>query len=653
MITLIQILAWFICLLTFILGLGGWPVCTKAIVVASCVYVCFGGWFIYLSREFFEKFGTQIKEWSKRHKRGILIATAIFAILLSLALIIKIIYQYVNFEDMCHGWDEFWSYIANIIDFSELSRQISDDYIEVVTSIAIGTVIGVMTIALPIIVNTIHNLSDRYKTTYVVTLLKDEGAMKVFRIVLVVSIGLSAFWVSCYFFWLEALCTVTFFLFIVTLLLVVGMVVLVTKMTQYMMPSKLIQLVTKKINNKRIPKHYFNDNVYDATLFRYDSIEEKLRMRELKKVDAYDSIVTSYYIIITRVISLFGEDSSIQRKIIEFWTEKCFNAPHIENDIKYYTNCYYNFIYEIVDWSVAHNDPKLQEEAIRMVNILLKSHLGKPRKYGEQETAIHTKKYGLSWATMECLWKVMRKSVACTNDDMFRAYWQIVNNFYSLKYLDIRQSLEQKNQQEMERIVYSQIQYLCCSYVVGRNKYQLLDYILNYSQQVPFAWFLIPNTLEELLPAYILLQKSYSNYDFEMHFSFTDDYNLFSDIKRKNPIALFTSIILYILWYKDANWKGIKFEHDKNTNVYISQLLYIVKATTEDTDWVKYLHLEDLIKNKNDIVEGIESLLPDNIPTLYAKTHYTRRDRSEITLFNSFCLKIINILSKLLSFFKK
>lgn len=535
--------------------------------------------------------------------------------------------------------------LSKLIEAEEISKQVSDDFIEVVSSVAIGTIIGILTIALPIIVSTMHSLADRYQTNYVLVLLNRDWTLDVFRILLLSSLILSTSWVVCYFCASDKLCLIAILLFVFTLLFIFSLILLVARMVYFSIPNKLFYVVKNRLYTYNVPDTYFDSNVLN-NFQPWGTRAEKKRQQLLKDHDKYDSEITSLLVIVARIFAIFGFDPILRKEIYDFWGEVCRNASFVdENRIKYYTNGYYNFIYESAEWAISQNNAKLEEETITFLNILLKAHLGKSRKLGEPLTDEHKKKYIFSKETFACMWKIMRKSVDCPNEDMFKKYWQIVNNFYSLKYKDIIHYPVNdgiKQQEEIERNTYLMVSYLCCSYLMGRRKYNLIEYVLNYSQQSNFEWYLIPNNIVDVVTTFYIVKDWYVDWYVQQYFSFTDDYNLFDDMIIKNPIAQFTTLLLLIFGKQADQLKELSVEIKYQP--YIYTLIDIVKDINNETDWVKAVQVDSLLVNKEGILANLEGLLDQTrtaVPSMRftnSRTYNTKNKR--------------NCIEQLLSFFK-
>lgn len=103
-----------------------------------------------------------------------------------------------------------------------LKQHHEKDDIGVVTSIAIGTIISIMSIAFPVLVTVIHNLSNRYQNNYVVTEFRNNQALISFKNSLYISLVLSCCWIVCYYsksyFWSNL---IMFLLLIATMALII------------------------------------------------------------------------------------------------------------------------------------------------------------------------------------------------------------------------------------------------------------------------------------------------------------------------------------------------------------------------------------------------------------------------------------------------
>lgn len=589
----------FLCLFAFVMGIWGGG--TLVFFLFGC---CFAG-FIMLChiavllyrklKEFLPVVSNWIKslgKWLSTHKKAI----GIGAIILAILGIISILY--------CST--EIFSIIKSYL------TQHSNTYdINVITSVAIGTIVSIMAIAFPVLVTVIHNLSNRYQNNYVVTEFRNNKALKAFKYSLYISLGLSAGWIGCYYFsetkiWYNLL---MFLLLIATIKLVICLLYLIWKIIDFMTPNKLLDIIIEKINNLPPPSFYFDRNVYRPLAF--GSKEEFERMQKINAVENYDAETTRLYATIARLYAQFREDLIVRKSIEDFWKEKCRSVSSTEEKIKSYTNCYYNFIYEALDYAVEHNDPATQTRVVSFLNILLNSHLGEPRKYREPESEIHKIKYGLSWETIECMWIAMQKSVNCPNEGMFREYWQIAYNFYSRKYLNpIDRSVDCPiiDKIDNEQSFYYAIHYLCCSYLMGRKKYNLLDFALNYSQCMPFKWYLMPDNALDVVKTYTVIKDWHSDLNNQERFSLRNSRNLYDEIIASRPIEQFTCLLLLLLWQDDDDKYQIALNSKWNTNRNLEILKLVVNNITSETDWIKYFHMEESLTKKESIVKWLEHL---------------------------------------------
>lgn len=491
-----------------------------------------------------------------------------------------------------------------------LKQHHEKDDIGVVTSIAIGTIISIMSIAFPVLVTVIHNLSNRYQNNYVVTEFRNNQALISFKNSLYISLVLSCCWIVCYYS-KSYFCSnlIMFLLLIATMALIICLLLLIWRIIDFMTPNKLIDIIKSRIKSLTTPYYYFDRRVY-RPLYAYDSKEEIERMQKIQCIENYDAESTRLYSSIACIYALFRNDMIVRKNIENFWKEMCRKASYItKEETKYYTNCYYNFIYEAIDYAIEHNDPATQNRVMYFMDTLLNSHLGEPRKYREPESEIHKKKYGLSWETIECLWISMQKSVNCPNESMFREYWQIAYNFYSRKYHEDYNMLGgcpiidkiDNNEQHL----YYAIHYLGCSYLIGRKKYNLLDYALNYSQCMPFKWYLMPDNALDVIKTYTAIKEWHSDLNNNDRFSLSNSHNLYDEMITSRPIEQFTYMLLLILWNDNVVNTHIYLQRKWNQNRHLNGLIGLVQNTTNETDWVKYFHLEGSLINKESIVKWL------------------------------------------------
>ncbi len=587
----------FLCIIAFTYGLWG-----GGILVFFLFGCCFAGFImlchiVVLSYRKIKDFVPIVTDWIKsfskwlpKHKRAIGIGCIVLAILC----ILSILYCFTDI-------------FSSIINY--LKQHDNKEDITVITSVAIGTIVSIMAIAFPVLVTVIHNLSNRYQNNYIVTEFRNNKALKSFKYSLYISLGLSVGWIVCYYFletkiWYNL---IMFLLLIATITLVICLLYLIWKIIDFMTPNKLVDIIKDRIKNLIQPSYYFDRQIY-RPIYAYGSNEEMERMQKLHLIENYDAETTRLYATIACLYAQFREDMIVRKSIEDFWKEKCRIASYITKEkIKYFTNCYYNFIYEAFDYAIEHNDPATQIRVMIFLSILLNSHLGEPRKYREPESEIHKIKHGLSWETIECMWIAMQKSINCPNEGMFREYWQIAYNFYSRKYLNpIDRSVECPISDKMdnEQSFYYTIHYLGCSYLIGCKKYNLLDFALNYSQCIPFKWYLMPDNVLDVVKTYTIIKDWYSDLNNQERFSLKNSRNLYDKVIASRPIEQFTCLLLILLW-DDTDNSHHRMLDSQNTTRYLDGLLYVLRNTTVETDWIKYFHIEEYLTKKESIVKWL------------------------------------------------
>ena len=532
-------------------------------------------------------------KWLSTHKKAIGTGGIILAILG----IISILYCFTD--------------IFSII-IKYLKQHSNTNDINVITSVAIGTIVSIMAIAFPVVINVMHNLSMRYQNNYVVTIFQNRIELKVFKYSLYVSLGLSASWLFFYFFDSASFFWDNFFMYllcIATVFVVISLLVLIWKIVAFMTPTNLVEIIKEEIDSLHTPSYYFSPDTY--IFLEYGSNEENERLKRLSIIEDYDDLSTQPYVAILRIYALFPEDFSARKRIQKFWQEKCRKASCIIDNTKHYTKSYYNFIFASLDWAIDKNDYNSQEDAIMFLNTLFNAHLPVPQKFGEPEKDIHKIQYELSNETIEFIWKTMVKCINCSTTELFQKYWQRATNFYARKFqehFEIPGGCPVNGDIKDEKSLYYAIHYLCCSYLIGYKKFNLLDYALNYSQSMPFRWYLIPNNIEDTLRTYVTIKEWYENIDISSRFPLTDDPNLFDRMNIEKPIEQFTCLLLLLLWHDDDDNSSVALNLKWNTDRYLEILKLVVNNITSETDWIKYFHMEEFLTKKESIVKWLENL---------------------------------------------
>ena len=510
------------------------------------------------------------------------------------------------------------------------------DLIEVMTSAAIVTIVTIMTIALPVIITSMHKLVELYKTNYVMSIFNSDKALVWFRWLLVFAVSIAIAWVilffvgcNCWFYWVSiALC-------IATLALMSSMIILVARVVYYTLPNKFIQIVFDKIRESKAPNFYFDPIIYT---YSRDKKEEKKRLKKYYKTEEYDEESTILFIVLARVYVSVTEES-IRKNILEFWEEICRNASLQANGFKYYTNCFYNFIHEIEDWTIDHQDTKLQKDAIKFTNILLSAHLPKPRKLGEPENNTDERMY-VTYNTRKSLWKTIRRSVDLGSEEMFQKYWQIVNNMCSRKYESLIRYSNPKDFSN-EQVCMDILHYSCCAYLIAVKKYDLLKYVLNYSQTSPFHWQLLPEKIGDIIVHYTFTKQAYADMQYEMDFTFSDDYNLYDEKKACFPIEQLTILLLYYRWaFKTEGEPSVEIQEKEEK--YIQNLIEFAKAYPDSFNWVKSLGLDEFAKYKDEIVQYLQNLISQvkNGENRQAEQRHTESEGDSATSINT-CTQIL------------
>lgn len=463
--------------------------------------------------------------------------------------------------------------------------------INVILVVGVSTIISVMAVALPLLVNSISGLDKRYNSTYVVNVFCKDWTVWLFIIMLCVSICNIIVWTVAYFCRLEQVqLTSSVTLLAFTSLLIASTICLIVRIVLYGTPAYLFRIIKKKERRIGNPKHYF-DRMTNAK-----TIEENAAFD--RKTNRYYSILACLY------IEAFRKGNQLQQAILDFWNRKCTpdmpskkTLSNFDNSnityVVHFPECYYYFIREVEKWALAHEDKNSSYDGIVLLTrILLTGHM--PVKDDKLNKKVI---WTYSFETLDSMWKSMRNAVDNGMEQMFRRYWQIINNNALRRYSNSSFPLSSVEALCQEQRYYNRIQFLTCAYLIYRKSYGSLLYALNYTQSSRLQRHVLPNNISELLNTYVDFRFWYSNLSNQHYYSFSDDYQISSSFEAVHH-ATWLAALMFVLFWDEAKQNGeelnkkVLFRHWKTDNVrkylqYLLSTLVQLRDNTEHLEWLK------------------------------------------------------------------
>lgn len=495
----------------------------------------------------------------------------------------------------------FLAYILAILK-SINENLIAGTNTSVVLTIGASTIISIMAVALPLLINTIVNLDKRYNSTYVVDVFMKRCSVLTFMFLLLFAIMSIIGWTVVY----KSLQSIQklfdYILLASTFFLILGTLYLIFDIICFSIPSSLLKIIKKEINKIESPIGYYSimPNAqevkeitdFDDATYKYFGILACLYIDSIKKGDRQTEEITNYWKTITQPIAI---DST---------------RTYVLNTIQY-PSCYYYFIHEIEKWTYKTNKRSLPyTEVVDLTKMLLHAHITRDNyKYF----------WDYSFETLDNIWKSLRDIIDNDMDDMFKYFWQVVNNACMIResYKSIPSSV--KADVAYSQQVYSSRAFLCCSYLLSKKKYDLLKYAINYSQSVPLKRPMLPNTIDEVLNNYVYWRRWNSDFEKSEYLHLWDDN---STTARVNTIDILTNFAVFMasmIFAKNEKEKERFTQGNVRVQTYSKDefILYVGNLAISfktDSEWATYFDLPDITFTPEQRVSIFE-LLKDNYQT--------------------------------------
>ena len=488
--------------------------------------------------------------------------------------------------------------------------------VSVVLEIGIATVVSIMAVALPLLVNSISKLDHRYDSSYVVDAFCKDWTIWAFGIMLVLSIGAIISWAIAFFcHCMCALSVIQIVLLIFTFLLVIALICLIIQIIRYGIPTQLFKIIKNKEKRLEAPKSYFANQQDKKSIAKNEKFN--------KKTYKYYSILACLYVESSK------RGNQLQQEILKFWKEKCtpkvpqkkeIPQPHFGH-IAYtihYPNCYYYFIHEVEKWAYDNMDKQSScDDVIKLTSTFLKGQT--PEQLQENGQFVV---WTYSYETLLSLWQSMQGAIENGMKQMFQRYWQVVNNNAIRRYKNISLPLSKNESLAQEKIYYGHILFNTCGYVLYRKDYESLLYALNYTQSSRFERYALPNNISELLNEYVDYRIWHSNMSVQEDFMFSSDYHINSTFEAVHGVTWLTALMFVMYWIeaKQNNAdlsKGVFFRCENTTEIekhlrYLLSALVLLKDRYDEYEWLKEFGIAQAdVPSKQECEVYINSVMQD------------------------------------------
>ena len=388
------------------------------------------------------------------------------------------------------------------------------NYPDIVRVAMIPMIIAILAIALPMLIQTISRIEDKYNSTKLIVAFKKEPIYRTFWIVLFCAILSFICWVLqmprlADFGIFNKIIDNSAFLFITasTIFLIISTLRLFGLILTYYQTEKLLIRLTskykrpKKNNRKPLKKTIdFITKYYDLLKQKITTVSQKIITWYKSKQTNKTSKQTLYFEAVSSLLffSIQKADESLSRRLLEFLFD-CFISFRVDkkNEIIEYPQEYYNAVFE--------------------ANGLLCMQKRRPISYFNDSTlfALFIDEYQgtkFSPTTYQFLWKLIVQSLYYDRDDFIFSYWKKAHQLFNLflKPMDKKFNedwevinKDEIKERELERNEFLEFHYAIGGYLMFLGKYKLLKKVIDWTNQTPPKYVLVPETMHEVISKYM------------------------------------------------------------------------------------------------------------------------------------------------------
>lgn len=477
--------------------------------------------------------------------------------------------------------------------------------VTIVLAIGVATIVSIMAVAMPILINAVINLDNRYNSTYVVDIFRSRCSVRFFQSLLIISILSIVIWCIAYYYVPSKLVCSSIILLLTTLLLVVATLLLIYDVIRFTIPASLFKIIKTYIDSSSLPRGYYN---------------RRLTPNDLEQIKNFDTHTYRYFgVLACLYIDSIKKGDRQAEFIADYWTHLLYpNTSNIKADDYYaqpllFPSCYYYFVHKVEKWVFNTNKTSLQyEEVVNLSKIMLYAHI---RQNNSKCIWLITSE------TTACIWKSVRDAIDNNMDSMFKYYWQVVNNANMLYRSQLDISLSAKEYIQYGQNEYSKRAFLCCAYLLYMKKYELLKYAVEYSQSIPLKRPMLPNTIDEVFDNYVYWRRMNSDFEKSLSLNMLDNYSTNARVDTITILSDFAVFMSYLVLSgntkeKEKLERGHIYVLTYSKDEYIKYATYLVLLYSDDSyDWITYYGLDAPLYTKEQCSSIFESIM-DNYETI-------------------------------------
>lgn len=500
------------------------------------------------------------------------------------------------------------------------------DYPDIIRNALIPTIIAIFALGFPLLIQTITRIDDKYNSTKLIEVFRQEIITNIFIWSLIFSICFYIIWL------LQIPPFANWGLLIDnSALILLGLSTIVLIISTFLIVHLIhIYFVPEKLTNRLIKVHNNTKNEKRKTLY-FEAISKIL-----------------FY-------SINKADEPLARTLLEFYYGAfiTFRKGKEGKPIEY---------------------PQEYYEAIFEANELLCCRKKKTISYFNDSTLFHLfldefQKTVISPPTYSFLWKLIVQSIYHNREEFIVSYWHKAHQLFSLFMSSIHPDYDYsttppvlKNstavkEREKERQDFLEFHYVLGGLLMYRQKYSIIKVLMNFTQQQPPRYFLVPEKMQEIIERYMQIDgDEYLNpVYYQQRYWFPDISGVNADdiikmwIKRYLVILFIRQYTLHG-YYTNANtltmpnppeelselnrWKEELESLKKFVNDYLKQENVLKELGLEDLynkEWFK----ENKKIEPSELIENLQNKIKDNFDEIKQKqpiSQYKERAFKENTI---------------------
>lgn len=217
----------------------------------------------------------------------------------------------------------------------------------------------------------------------------------------------------------------------------------------------------------------------------------------------------------------------------------------------------------------------------------------------------------LSDKTYNALWVGIRQALNYNRNEIITSYWKNAHQHFSFNLNSITpiydnengkftiKNNEQVDKRNDEREKFLEFHFVIGGLLVFLQKYKLLKNILNYTNQTPPRYYLIPGTLIEIVNGLLKIKEDYKNpFHFEQRYSFPD----VDGVNKGGVIRFWTRKYFAILFLRQYKLHDYYYGHNIFDLPNIPNSLSEMKYWEQELDYFKNI-LSEILKDNDLLTE--------------------------------------------------